>query len=189
MSSIRLYILDSLDERGEMHGHQLRQLADQEHVSHWTDISVGSLYGALKRLAAEGLIEEVRVEQVGGYPARQVWGITADGRASLSALRAEGLRTVVIKPDPFDLALARLHPDWHGEVAALVEERLGDLRALLADFQRVERIADPHLTPLERFTITHRASRLHTEIDWHEQLLAQLPALLADEAERNTSHD
>ena len=41
-----------------MHGHQLRLLAEEEHVALWTDITVGSLYGAIKRLAAEELIEE-----------------------------------------------------------------------------------------------------------------------------------
>jgi DNA-binding PadR family transcriptional regulator len=46
-----------------MHGHQLRLLAEEEHVALWTDITVGSLYGAIKRLAAEELIEEVRVER------------------------------------------------------------------------------------------------------------------------------
>jgi hypothetical protein len=113
-----------------------------------------------------------------------VWGLTGEGRAALSGLREEGLRNVVIKPDPFDLALARLRPDWYAEIEALVEARLGELRALMADFQRVERIADPYLSPLERFTITHRASRLQAEIDWHEKLLAQLPALVASEVER-----
>jgi DNA-binding PadR family transcriptional regulator len=39
-------------------------------VALWTDITVGSLYGAINRLAAEELIEEVRVERAGAYPQR-----------------------------------------------------------------------------------------------------------------------
>ena len=58
MSSIRLFILGALADEGEMHGHQLRQLAEMEHIDMWTDITVGALYGAIKRLAAEDLIEE-----------------------------------------------------------------------------------------------------------------------------------
>ena len=73
VSSIRLFILGALDIEGEMHGHQLRQLAEKEHIDMWTDITVGGLYGAIKRLAAEGLIEEARVEREGAYPERQVW--------------------------------------------------------------------------------------------------------------------
>ena len=70
VSSIRIFILGSLEQRGPMHGHQLRLLAEQEHVAMWTDITVGGLYGALKRLATENLIAQVRVEQPFRQPIR-----------------------------------------------------------------------------------------------------------------------
>ena len=35
----------SLAERGEMHGHALRLLAEQEHIDEWTDFTVGAVYG------------------------------------------------------------------------------------------------------------------------------------------------
>jgi len=184
MSSVRLFILSALADAGDMHGHQLRQLAEKEHVDNWTDISVGSLYGAIKRLAAEGLIRELRVEQLGNYPARQVWGITPDGRIALARLREEGLRKVVFRHDPFDLALARLDRDQLDEVPALLELRLAELRSMLDDAQRHERRAAPYLTPLEAVVIGHRSARLEAEIAWHEQLLSALPALLADEESR-----
>ena len=119
MSSIRLYILGALANEGEMHGHQLRQLADKEYVTLWTDISVGALYGALKRMAHEGLIEELRTEREGGYPERQIWRITTEGRIALAQLREEGLGEVVFRPDPFDRPDSTLDPDaiaesyWH----------------------------------------------------------------------------
>ena len=123
MSSIRLFILGALDIEGEMHGHQLRQLAEKEHIDMWTDISVGALYGAIKRLAAEGLIEETRVEREGAYPERQVWRITEAGHEALHALRLDGLQDVVIKPDPFDLAIARLDLDEADEPARASSRR------------------------------------------------------------------
>ena len=92
VSSIRIFLLAALEERGPMHGHQLRLLAEEEHVALWTDITVGSLYGAIKRLAAEELIEEVRVERSGAYPQRQVWAITDAGREALGGLRLRALR-------------------------------------------------------------------------------------------------
>ena len=72
VSSTLLFIIDALARHGEMHGHQLRLLAEQEHVHLRTDFSVGGLYGAIKRLAGEGLLTEVRTERAGGYPERQV---------------------------------------------------------------------------------------------------------------------
>ncbi len=182
MSSIRLFILDSLEREGEMHGHQLRNLAEKEHVTMWTDISVGSLYGALKRLAVEGLIEVARTEQIGGYPERQIWRITTDGRISLQHLRATELREIVFRPDPLDLAFARFdraHPD---ELLGITATRLAELRARLADAQTHLRRADPYLSPVEGRVLTHTITRLEAEIAWHEALVADLPALLEAEA-------
>src|SRR3954466_5367578 len=79
VSSIRLFILGSLAERGEMHGHALRLLAEEEHIDSWTDFGPGSIYGAIKRLTTDGLIEERRTEREGNYPERQVYGITDAG--------------------------------------------------------------------------------------------------------------
>jgi len=180
---MRLFILDAL-ARGEMHGHQLRQLAEQERVHLWTDISVGGLYGALKRLAGEGLIAEVRTEQVGGYPERQVWGITEAGRDSLATLREAGVREVALRPDPVDLALARPDPARFGELPGLVRERLAKLQRLLHEAERLAEHAAPYVTPLEAAVIGHRPARIRAEIAWHEALLAELPTLLAAEAAR-----
>jgi DNA-binding PadR family transcriptional regulator len=184
VSSIRLFILGALADGGETHGHQLRQLAEQERVHLWTDISVGGLYGALKRLGAEGLIEEVRTEQVGGYPERQIWAITAAGRIALARLRDQGLREVVLRADPFDLALARLDRDRLDEVPGVLAARLAELRAMLADAELHARSAAPYITPLETRVISHKSARLEAEIAWHEALLAAMPDLLADEASR-----
>src|SRR3954467_3626158 len=131
MSAIRLFILDAFARHGEMHGHQLRLLAEQEHVHLWTDISVGALYGALKRLAGEGLLDEVRVEREGSYPERQVYAITDPGRKSLAALQRRPLAEVVFRPDPFDLALCRTDPNRLDALPGAIEERLRALRALL----------------------------------------------------------
>ena len=90
MSSIRLFILSSFDEYGPMHGHLLRSLAEKMKVPLWTDISVGAVYGAMKRLASEGLLEEQGRERAGNRPTRQIYEITDEGRRVLAELRRSG---------------------------------------------------------------------------------------------------
>lgn len=172
-----------------MHGHQLRQLAEQEHIDIWTDISVGALYGALKRLAAEGLIEELRTEQIGGYPERQIWGMTDAGRQALAGLRRGGLREIVLRADPVDLALTRLDPADTSDVPGVIEERLAELRGMLAQADALHARVTKYLTPMERVVVTHRTARLRAEIAWHETLHAQLPELLTAIPERDPAHD
>ncbi|HEY4224236.1 MAG TPA: PadR family transcriptional regulator [Pseudolysinimonas sp.] len=187
MSSIRLFILGALADEGEMHGHQLRQLAEKEHIDEWTDISVGALYGAIKRLAVEDLIEEVRVEREGAYPERQVWGITTAGRIALAKLRYQGLTDIVTRADPFDLALSRLDLTKLDEVPKLIQNRIAHLKvALAADEAKIDSISQ-YLTPLELTVMTHRTAHLTSDIAWHEKLLSRLPELLAEEHNRKAA--
>jgi DNA-binding PadR family transcriptional regulator len=186
VSSIRLFILGALAEEGEMHGHQLRQLAEKEHIDMWTDITVGALYGAIKRLAAEGLIEEVRVEREGSYPERQVWRVTHEGLVALSTVRRAGLREIVIRPDPFDLAISRLDKTTLDEIPIAVEARLSALRAILVQEEAHTLSIKKYLTPVEQLVMTHRAQRIRAEISWHEELLGQLPDIIIDERSRST---
>ena len=94
MSSIRLFILSSFAELGPMHGHRLRLEAERNRVHLWTDISVGAVYGAMKRLASEGLLREAGREREGNRPTRQLYEITEEGRLALAALQRAGLSEV-----------------------------------------------------------------------------------------------
>ena len=181
MSSIRLFVLDSFARHGEMHGHQLKLLAEQEHVHQWTDISVGGLYGALKRLAAEGLLAPVRTEREGNFPERQVWAITDEGRTALAESRRHALETVVLRPDPFDLALTRVDPDAVDELVGTVHGRRAAVRRLLDDEIEHHRRASPWLSVAEKHAMAHREHRLRAELAWHDTLIDALPEIVADE--------
>jgi DNA-binding PadR family transcriptional regulator len=184
VSSIRLYILDALAGEGEMHGHQLRQLAEMEHVDEWTDISVGALYGTLKRMAAEALIEAARTERDGSYPERQVWRITDAGREALARLRVQGLRDIVQKADPVDLAISRADLARPGDLGEMLHARLTDLTAMLEQNSVHTELITQYLSPLERYVMEHKAFRLRAEIDWTRGLLDRLPELIAHEKSR-----
>lgn len=167
-----------------MHGHQLRLIAEQEHVALWTDITVGALYGALKRLATENLIEQVRVEHAGSYPPRQIWSITDAGRQALGGLRLRALSDIVMKPDPFDLAMTRLDPDHLADLPVIVAARITSLSAILTEWEARLAAAARYLTVGEKLMVTHRLDRLRAEITWHQGLIEQLPEIIADEQAR-----
>jgi DNA-binding PadR family transcriptional regulator len=184
VSSIRLFILAFLADHGESYGHQVRMKAEEEHVHLWTDISVGSVYGAMKRLAGEGLIREVRVERRGNLPVRQVYDITDSGLAALAELRHAGLRDIWLKPDPFDLALTRLDQRELELLPDRLGTRLDDLNALLVQKITQAAHADQYLTVSERYALTHTVHRLRAEITWLQEIISALPKIIADEVER-----
>lgn len=184
MSSIRLFILGSLAERGPMHGHALRLLAEEENIDKWADVTPGAIYGAFKRLAAEDLIEPLRIEREGNYPERQVYSITAAGHESLERIRREALETIVYRHDPVDLALARLDDVSVDSLEQTLRDRHARLTAeLQAGLLRLERIAK-YLTVMEKKVMRHQVHKLMAELAWHEELLGDLPEIMKDEKSR-----
>jgi DNA-binding PadR family transcriptional regulator len=179
VNSTRLYVLGALARYGPMHGHQIRRVAQVDRVEFWADVKPGSLYGALHRMAAEGIVEVVRTEQAGNLPARTVYGITEIGRIELRAHRDEALRDTRVPTDPVDVALGFSDELDAEEMAAAIENRRLALAAQLATLHQLRDQAGPYLTGIEPMIVQHRIGRLRYEIEWHDALLADLPKLLA----------
>ncbi len=180
MSSVRLFVLGSLARRGPMHGHQIRREAQTDRTELWTDIKVGSLYGALNRMAADEVIEIVRTERSGNLPARTVYAITDEGRIELSALRAEILRDIRLRPDPVDLALQYSQDLSEDEVLSAFADRRAALRAELSSWRHLQETAARYLRGAEPLCMEHQRIRLEAELAWHDTVLAELPKLLGD---------
>ncbi|WP_405056791.1 PadR family transcriptional regulator [Kribbella sp. NBC_01505] len=180
MSSIRLFVLSILSEHGPMHGHQIRNQAQSDHTELWTEVKVGALYGALRRLASEELIAEVRGERVGNYPERTVYEITRAGREALDVVRGQALRAVVVRPDPFDLALVHSGDLDEQQLEHVITDRRAALIAQEDSLRHQTEEADQWLTEAERMALAHLAARLATEVRWHDELLDRLPKIVAD---------
>jgi DNA-binding PadR family transcriptional regulator len=180
VSSIRLFILGTLAASGPLHGHQIRQQAQSDRTDMWADVPVGSLYGALKRLAHEGLVREVRTERVGNRPERTVYEITREGHRALDAVRDQALRELVLRNDPFDLALAQSRDLPEETLTQIVEHRLAGLRLQESSLRHRAETADVYLNEAERMVLRHLVERVGAEVRWHEELLGRMPKIAAD---------
>ncbi len=181
MSSIRLFVLSSFAELGPMHGHRLRVEAERNHVHLWTDISVGAVYGAMKRLAAEGLLRPTAREQQGNRPTRQLYEITDTGRDVLAELRRDGLSDVWFKYDPFDLALTRVDAPSIDALPAILAERLRQVETLLDETRRTNARARAFVGLAKQWALRHTEYRLEAEIAYLTDLLAAAPDIAVDE--------
>jgi DNA-binding PadR family transcriptional regulator len=155
-----------------------------DRAGHWADVRPGSLYGALHRLAAEGLIEPVRTEQSGNLPARTVYAITAEGHRELRALRGEALADVGPSPDPVDLALAMSSDLDEDVLRGYIEDRIGVLTAQAAQAGHHAQRAWPDQTVADDLVMEHARLRIEAELAWHRQVLGQIGKLAADSAFR-----
>ena len=59
-----------------VHGYDVRRELLSWSADEWANVAPGSIYHALRKLAEEGLLEEVATEQVGARPARTTYRIT-----------------------------------------------------------------------------------------------------------------
>ncbi|GLW38867.1 hypothetical protein Pcaca04_28030 [Pectobacterium carotovorum subsp. carotovorum] len=172
-----------------MHGYQLVSLANDSHIPNWTDVTVGAIYGALKRLLAEGFVHEVRVERNGARPVRQVLEITDTGRNEVHVLRMKALTEFRLSPDPFDLAFARPGELLANEIPGILQERLKIISAMAVEYEGRILKLKPQLTGLEELAMIHRLIRIKAEVEFLKKGLATLASepLLIDIKEMRES--
>jgi len=180
----RLFILGALAKHGPMYGHQLRRDARIDRTEMWSEVQPGSLYSALHRLAAEGLIEALRTEQDGQFPARTVYAITAEGRRELRALRAEALQEIRLQPDPVDLALAMSGDLGEDTLRGYIEDRIRVLAAHASQLDHHRDRAWPDQTVADDLVVEHARLRVRAELNWHQLVLDGLGKLTADSDQR-----
>jgi DNA-binding PadR family transcriptional regulator len=179
VTSTRLFILDELS-RAESHGHGLRLRARQEHADVWTDIAVGGLYAALKRLSDEGHIAEARVEAAGNYPERTVYRITDTGREYLSQLQRAELERITFRMDPFDLAFTRANSIPPSELKAMIVARRDAFRGQAASRRADIDEVRAQLNVADMYAVEHLTGRLDYEADWHDRLLENFDTIIAN---------
>lgn len=67
---------------GAASGYEIKKMFEEGAFSHFYDAGYGSIYPALNKLLAEGLVTCVEMEQE-GRPAKKVYSLTDDGKAAL----------------------------------------------------------------------------------------------------------
>lgn len=134
MWSTRLIVLGLIRWLGPVHGYLVRREIDSWKMPGATEVGAGSIYHALKRLAADGLIEVVATESVDDRPARTTYRITAAGEADFQRTLREKLWEVAVADDPFHTAWSFASVLTPAENAALLRQRTETL------YQRIEAV-------------------------------------------------
>jgi DNA-binding PadR family transcriptional regulator len=115
---------------GDATGYEIRRMSVEGECSYFVEASYGSIYPALAKMEAEGLVTSL-VEQQDGRPAKKVYSITDAGRAAFVDSLFEPLGDEVFR-SPF-LLFARFA---HLLPASLVEERLREQLANIEEKKR-----------------------------------------------------
>ena len=120
---------------GETTGYEIRKSSTEGEYAYFVEASFGSIYPALARLEADGLVTS-RVEQQEGRPAKKVYAITPLGRETFHASLFSKLDKDTFRSE--FLLFARFAPHLPASlVKARIEERL---TMLDAEIEQIEQI-------------------------------------------------
>ncbi len=168
------FVVLALLAEGESHGYHLERQAHARGFRYWTDLKRSSIYLALKRLLALGLVQS-RLEE-GGGPARKVYAITSAGQERLEADALTHLAAPGHPRSELDLGLYALPfvPRLHAQ-AALAQGRVvleGRARFLQ------ERLAwcRENQLPLVALSFERPLLALQAELGWLERVQRALEA-------------
>src|SRR5688572_6675730 len=123
MSTTRLMILGLVRWMQPVHGYDVKRELESWQVDQWANIAPGSIYHALRTMAAEGLLAEVATEQVGGRPARTTYETTLKGDAEFEELLHRYWWEYQPAIDPFQAGFGFLPALPPGEAAAALRNR------------------------------------------------------------------
>ena len=172
--STRLVILGLLRER-PLHGYEIKHIIE-EHMGDWTSIAFGSIYFALKKLTAEGLVKVAATERTGNRPSRTVYALTEVGREEFLRLLRELWAKAERQFFATDLGLFFMDALPLEEVLEHLQARLDELNRTAEYLQRhqAENMANPHVPRQARFIFDHSQAHLDAELAWTRALRMEL---------------
>jgi DNA-binding PadR family transcriptional regulator len=173
----RIAILGLLARYGPKHGYDLRRLIQEQNIDFFANVQLGSIYAAIKKLAADGLIRARRSRENGQGPPRTVYAITASGSRELRALLARALTEAAQRERPIDLAVHFSGLLDVEELRALLGRRLERLERAQANIDALA-AGTHHPSPAVQAIVTDLAEhyRLVNEAErtWTRSLLQRL---------------
>lgn len=177
-SVARMTIL-SLLTSAPRYGYEIRRVIEERQMNQWADISYGSIYPALQRMAKEGLVEAVGTSRTGNLPLRTSYRITKEGREDLLRLLRKAWAEPIFVSHPVDVALSFLNALPEEEVGVLLDARIATLTTYTAQVQRLfdEPLSDVStLETIRRDILEHHEGLLVAERKWAEQVRNHLTA-------------
>jgi DNA-binding PadR family transcriptional regulator len=129
-----------------------------------------SVYHAVDRLAADGMVRLVETSRDGRRPERSVYEITEDGSTRFYEELTDLLMTPSEDRLPFTIALSfavRMSPDT---VARLLKTRASRLRAELAEVETMLDLGKTHVHRLALLEWEYTHKLRQAELDWVDRL-------------------
>ncbi len=157
---------------GESTGYEIRKLSVEGEYAYFIDASYGSIYPALAKLEAEGLVTS-RVEQQDGKPAKKIYVITQSGRREFINSLFDKLGDDEFRSE--FLLFARFASELpQSLVQVRLRERIASLDNTIAE---LDKLSDTHPHPGDAWVISYGRSCMAVARDYIQTHMGELIAL------------
>jgi DNA-binding PadR family transcriptional regulator len=158
-----------------MHPYEMYQLLIARSEDRIVKVRPGSLYHAIDRLHADGLVRAVGTERAGNRPERTTYEVTPSGVGAMQDWVRSSLREPVNEYPRFPLALGEAHNLPGSEVADLLRERVAVLRSDDRFLREAEAtVTGKGLAEHLWIDLPYTRALLAAEIDWLERLVERI---------------
>jgi DNA-binding PadR family transcriptional regulator len=160
--------------QGPMHPYQMQRLIRERRKDVFLDLRRGSLYHAINKLEAAGLIAAVETTREGRRPERTIYELTAAGRGELVAWLRALLAEPVHEPSQFFAAVSYLPYLSPADAAKQLGQRITRLEAEIAGLEAVLRELVPRIGRLILVENEYLRAMRQAELAWVKSLVADI---------------
>ena len=158
-------------------GYDIRKMSTEGEYAYFIEASFGSIYPALAKLEADGMVSS-RIEAQDGKPAKKIYQITEAGRSEFQTELFESLANDVFRSE--FLLFARFAHLLPAElVKSRVENQLTDIRQRL---DHIQTLISKNTHPVENWVLRHGLTCLTTQLDTITDTAPELIALARQDA-------
>ncbi len=174
LTPLAMAVLELLHER-RMHPYEMTQLMRDRRVDYRVKLRPGSLYHAVERLEAHGLIEVVDTQRQGRRPERTVYGLTELGRDRFVEQARDMLATPAQEYLQYPVALSAATELDRADALEQLKTRVINLKArIAADQVVIDHVLDTQLPTMYWIDHAYLHHQRRCELDWTERLIEDL---------------
>lgn len=162
-------------EEGPRHPYEIHQEMVRRREDTLVKLRPGTLYHAVNRLVADGLLTEHGTEREGNRPERTSYAITEAGIDAVSEALRGMLGRVAEEYPEFALATAEISLLEPAEVVALLGRRIAQLRGRLAELDAAEEaIRHTDLAEIYWIEVGWLRATVGADLAWTEQTVERI---------------
>lgn len=171
---------------GDATGYEIRKESTSGCFSYFEDASYGSIYPALAKLEADGLVT-MREERLPGKPARKVYSITQAGRAALLDMLQEELPPDIFR-SPFLLVAMCANQAGGASIRRALDQQIEQTRSKLNQLSELRsRLPDTPATKGMLWSICFGIDCMTRKIEYLEANRAELETIADGNAAQEKS--